>query len=91
MPVHLLVAFFCFFYYTRSIMVNDTNTTEVESEKDADFEIKQRDIAKHPMEALLKQKIDAGMYIKIGDIVDGTILFREGNRLFIDISPHNFV
>ncbi|MEK7636108.1 MAG: S1 RNA-binding domain-containing protein [Patescibacteria group bacterium] len=66
-------------------MVNDTNTTEVESEKDADFEIKQRDIAKHPMEALLKQKIDAGMYIKIGDIVDGTILFREGNRLFIDM------
>lgn len=66
-------------------MLNDTSVTSVELEKDADAEIKQRDIAKHPMEALLKQKVDAGMYIKIGDIIEGVVLFREGNRLFIDM------
>ncbi len=66
-------------------MLNNTNTTNTELENDADSEIKQRDIIKHPMEALLKQKVDASMYIKIGDIINGVVLFREGNRLFIDM------
>lgn len=37
------------------------------------------------METLLKNRTDAGLYLKVGDIVDGVILGREGNRLFIDL------
>lgn len=42
---------------------------------------------KHPMEGLLKQRLDVGLYIKVGDVVEGKVLLRRGNRLFIDLGP----
>lgn len=41
--------------------------------------------AKHSMEALLKQRGDGGLQLKVGDIVEGVIVQRQGNRLFIDL------
>lgn len=40
---------------------------------------------KHPMEALLKQRDDGGLQLKVGDIVEGVVVQRNGNRLFIDL------
>lgn len=40
---------------------------------------------KHPMEMLLKQRGDGGIQLKAGDIVEGIVLQRQGNRLFVDL------
>ncbi|MEK7148928.1 MAG: S1 RNA-binding domain-containing protein [Patescibacteria group bacterium] len=42
---------------------------------------------KHPMEALLKQRADGVLYLKVGDIVEGIFLERAGSRLFINLGP----
>src|SRR3989344_4724783 len=42
--------------------------------------------AKHPMEILLKQN-GGGVFPKIGEIVEGVFLERQGNRIFIDLGP----
>ena len=40
---------------------------------------------KNLMEAALKQRSDASTYLKVGDIVEGSVLSREGNKLFLDV------
>ena len=40
---------------------------------------------KHPMEALLRQKGDAAVFLKMGDIVEGTVIEKRGSRLFVDL------
>lgn len=40
---------------------------------------------KHPMELLLKQKAEHSPFLKIGDIVDGTVMEKKGSRLFVDL------
>ena len=42
--------------------------------------------AKHPMEALLKQN-GGNMFPRVGEIVEGVFLERQGNRIFIDLGP----
>ena len=40
---------------------------------------------KHPMEALLRQKGDATVFLKAGDIVEGPVIEKRGSRLFVDL------
>ncbi len=56
---------------------SDTESGALISERDA--------TPRHPMEAVLKQRSDATMYLKQGDVVEGIVLSREGNKLFIDL------
>ncbi|RJQ37237.1 S1 RNA-binding domain-containing protein [Candidatus Parcubacteria bacterium] len=37
------------------------------------------------MEVLLKQKSEPGTFLKIGDIVDGTVIEKRGSRIFVDL------
>lgn len=71
---------------------NDTRNLRVKKEKDDEQETGQQPAvldrgAKHPMEALLKQRADSGLFLKVGDVIDGKVLGREGNRLFVDLGP----
>lgn len=60
-----------------------------EAKKSGDGDEQQAVVAdrgvKHPMENLLKQRGDAALYLKVGDIVEGAIISRKGSRLFIDL------
>ncbi len=44
------------------------------------------DKSRHPMETLLKDKKDAGLSWKTGDLVEGKVLQKKGSRLFIDLA-----
>ncbi len=68
--------------------MNDTDTKDIQNGSVASDASAKADLRpKHPMDALLKQRADAGMYLKVGDIVEGTVLDRKGNRLYIDLGP----
>lgn len=41
--------------------------------------------AKHPMEALLKQKSEYLPFLKPGDIVEGTLIEKRGSKAFVDL------
>lgn len=41
---------------------------------------------KHPMETLLKQS-GGNIFPKAGEIIEGVVLERQGNRLFVDLGP----
>ena len=43
------------------------------------------DKSHHPMELLLKEKKDAGLSLKAGDLIEGKVLQKKGSRLFIDL------
>lgn len=43
------------------------------------------DKSKHPMELLLKQKNEYAALFKAGDIVEGEVIEKKGNRMFVDL------
>lgn len=43
------------------------------------------DKSHHPMELLIKEKKDAGLLLKAGDLTEGKVLEKRGSRLFIDL------
>src|SRR3989344_5521851 len=40
---------------------------------------------RHPMEALLKTSGNA--FVKVGELVDGTVLEKKGTRVYVDLGP----